>query len=112
VRALALLKQASAAAAETDQASDQQQRSEFTLDVSENPPTADQLRSILEYVGEARARDVVDGAAGVRDAIQKLELDKKRFKAPVIVDWNNGKAVIGDNESEILKMIKSLPQEK
>jgi len=28
------------------------------------------------------------------------------------VDWNNGKAVAGANESEILKMLNSLPKEE
>jgi hypothetical protein len=27
------------------------------------------------------------------------------------VDWNNGKVVAGANESEILKMLESLPKE-
>jgi hypothetical protein len=27
-----------------------------------------------------------------------------------VVDWNNGKAGAGDNESEILKMINALPK--
>jgi hypothetical protein len=25
-----------------------------------------------------------------------------------VVDWNNGKAVVGENESEILKMLESV----
>jgi hypothetical protein len=27
-----------------------------------------------------------------------------------VVDWNNGKAQAGENESEILKMINALPK--
>jgi hypothetical protein len=27
-----------------------------------------------------------------------------------VVDWNNGKAAAGENESEILKMVNALPK--
>ncbi|MCJ1484308.1 hypothetical protein MMC06_004476 [Schaereria dolodes] len=119
VRVLTILKQASAHASETateDQATDHThqnklQRTEFELNISEEAPTSDQLRSILEYVGARKAKDIVDGARDAGDAIRKLSEDKRRFKAPVVVDWNNGKAVIGDSESELLKMIGELPKE-
>ncbi|MCJ1334197.1 hypothetical protein MMC10_010904 [Thelotrema lepadinum] len=113
-RALALLKQISAQASETateDQASDHTaqnklQRSAFELDVNEEPPTGDQLRSIFEYVGDAKAKGMVKGATSVTDAIKLLREDGGRFQAPVIVDWEHGKAVLGENESEILNMLK------
>jgi hypothetical protein len=34
----------------------------------------------------------------------------QRLTLKQTVDWNNGRAVAGDNESEILKMINSLPK--
>ncbi|MCJ1260415.1 hypothetical protein MMC22_000276 [Lobaria immixta] len=119
IRVLTLLKQASAHASETateDQASDhshqnKMQRTEFELNVTEDPPTSDQLRTILEYVGGTRAKDVVDGARNEGDAIRTLSQDPSKFKAPVTVDWNNGRAVIGESESEIMKMISQLPKE-
>ncbi|MCJ1408313.1 hypothetical protein MMC19_002388 [Ptychographa xylographoides] len=118
IRVHNLLKQVSAQASETsteDQASDHShqnkiQRSEFELNVTEKPPTSDQLRTILEYVGAKRAKDVVEGAKDENDAMRKLQEDSSRFKRPVIVDWNNGRAVIGDSESEILKMVGNLPK--
>lgn len=115
-RALALLKQAAAQASETateDQASDHTaqnkiQRNEFELNVTEEPPTSDQLRSIFEYIGQNRVKDVVKGSSTVSEAIKLLQEDKNRFQPPVvcyvsltragpltslqIVDWNNGKA--------------------
>ncbi|MCJ1404431.1 hypothetical protein MMC11_007656 [Xylographa trunciseda] len=117
-RVLNILKQVSAHASEgatEDQASDHShqnkiQRSEFELNVTEEPPTSDQLRTILEYVGARRAKDVVDGAKDESDAMRLLKEDSKRFKRPVVVDWNNGRAVIGDSESEILKMVGELPK--
>ncbi|KAI9838924.1 MAG: hypothetical protein M1819_004132 [Sarea resinae] len=119
LRALTVLKQASANASETateDQATDhtaqnKAQRTEFDLDVTENAPTSDQLRSILEYVGSESAGELVKGARDEADAMRKLRESAENFKRPVIVDWNNGRAVLGDNESEILSMLKQLPKE-
>ena len=30
---------------------------------------------------------------------------------PVVVDWNQGRAVVGENESEILKLVRDVPSE-
>ncbi|KAL8661969.1 MAG: hypothetical protein Q9202_005095 [Teloschistes flavicans] len=102
IRAHTLLKQISAHASETateDQAADHTaqnklQRTEFELNVTEDPPTSDQLRTILEYVGSGggRAGQIVEGATDESDALKKLKEDPSRFKQPVIVDWNNGRA--------------------
>ncbi|KAI4120296.1 MAG: hypothetical protein LQ338_007115 [Usnochroma carphineum] len=102
VRAQTLLKQVSAHASETateDQATDHApqnkvQRTEFELNVTEDPPTSDQLRTILEYVGSGagRAGQIVEGAADEADALRKLKEDPNKFRRPVIVDWNNGRA--------------------
>ena len=120
LRVLTLLKQVSAHASETateDQATDHTsqnklQRTEFELNVTEEPPTSDQVRTILEYVGERQASQLVDGARDAQDAIHNLKEDSRRFKVPVVspsrlsepyiylftkfsvqtVDWNNGRA--------------------
>lgn len=60
------------------------QRTEFELNVTEDPPTSDQLRTILEYVGGTRAKDVVDGARNEGDAMRTLSQDPSKFKAPVV----------------------------
>lgn len=154
-RVLTLLKQASAQASETaneDQASNHSyqnkiQRSDFELNITEEPPTSDQLRSILEYVGGSRAKDVVEGARNEADAIKSLAQDPSKFRAPVVRILDQGRmlisidadgacrqltgamvglvsmrqriqkypdtnffAVIGDGESEIIKMINQLPK--
>jgi arsenate reductase-like glutaredoxin family protein len=110
-----LLKQVSAqsqATATEDQASDhtvQNQavtRDPFELEVTEAPPTPDQLRNIFEYLGDGKAAQLVKGAASESDALRKLKEDGENFQRPVVVDWNQGKAVAGENESEILKMIR------
>ncbi|KAI9744527.1 MAG: hypothetical protein M1818_002056 [Claussenomyces sp. TS43310] len=113
-----LLKQASATASEhatEDQASDHSaqshpQRQEFELDVTEEPPTSDQLQTILEYVGAQRASTIIKGAKDEADALKKLNENTENFQRPLTVDWNNGRAVVGENESEILKMLASLPK--
>ena len=92
MRAHALLKQISAQAAETatmDQATDHTaqnttQRSDFQLDITEQAPTGDQLRTIFEYIGPRKARDVVDGARDEADALRKLKEDPRKFRAPVV----------------------------
>ncbi|KAI9817476.1 MAG: hypothetical protein M1827_001086 [Pycnora praestabilis] len=119
LRALTQLKQASGEASETateDQAADhthqnKRQRTDFELNITEDPPTNDQLRSILEYVGAKRAGEIVKGARDEADAMRKLTDNAENFQRPVIVDWNNGRAIIGENKSEILKMLSTLPEE-
>jgi len=93
IKVLSLLKRASAVAGETateDQASDhtyQTQSSlttEFELNVTEDPPTPDQLKSILEYVGAKRANEIVSGAKDEKDALSKWKQDKNSFVRPLV----------------------------
>ncbi|KAL2429059.1 hypothetical protein ABEF95_003961 [Exophiala dermatitidis] len=116
VRVLNLLKQASAQASETateDQASDHTPqntavtRDPFELEVTEAPPTSDQLKSIFEYLGPGVAGELVKGAASQSDALRKIQSNGDAFTRPVVVDWTRGKAVVGDKESEILKLLKA-----
>ncbi|KAE8146754.1 thioredoxin-like protein [Aspergillus avenaceus] len=95
-------------------------RGEFNLEVTTAGPTSDQLRSIIEYVtgdpaGGGNNRvvygvgEVVRGARDAEDAIRIFkERGEGEFVRPVTVDWTNGRAVLGDNESEILKMVHQL----
>ncbi|RYP22189.1 hypothetical protein DL765_001837 [Monosporascus sp. GIB2] len=116
LRAANLLKQVSANATESateDQASDHtaqtnsfRQRPEFELNITEDPPTTDQLRTILEYVGKNKISSVVNGASTENEALKKFKESADNFKRPVVVDWHNGKAVASENESEILKMLE------
>ncbi|EAW15578.1 uncharacterized protein NFIA_049160 [Aspergillus fischeri NRRL 181] len=116
-RAHTILRQAAAVASETateDQASDhlehaKRQRGEFQLEVTTAPPTPDQLRNILDYVGGGvKPSDLVQGAKDAKDALELFKKDEGKFVRPVTVDWTHGKAVVGDNESEILKMVHQL----
>ncbi|KAF2717457.1 hypothetical protein K431DRAFT_153459 [Polychaeton citri CBS 116435] len=119
MRVHSILKQVTANAqshATEDQASDHEthskiQRAEFKLDIEEAPPTTDQLNSILEYLGPSKAGSVVSDATGSSDALRKFKQNSASFKRPVVVDWSNGRAVAGDDESEILKLLKTIPKE-
>ncbi|KAJ4264042.1 hypothetical protein NW762_006081 [Fusarium torreyae] len=115
VRVANLLKQVSANAtsgATLDQASDHSAqttpiRDQFELNITEDPPTDDQVKTILEYVGTSGISNVIKGANTEKDALRKFKESKENFVRPVVVDWNNGKAISGDNESEILKLLKA-----
>ncbi|TAQ85536.1 hypothetical protein B7494_g6153 [Chlorociboria aeruginascens] len=116
IRVQSFLKQASANAAEyatEDQASDHShqttpRRTEFELEVTEEPPTPEQLTSILEYLGGSKPSTVIKGARDEADALKKLKENSDNVQRPITVDWSNGKAVVGDQESEILKMFSDL----
>lgn len=76
---------------------------------------------------------MIQDATGTSDALRKFKQNESLFQRPVTVDWNNGRAgtysvsqtgifqgcighyllllVVGENESEILKLVKSLPKE-
>ncbi|KAM5346814.1 hypothetical protein ACJ41O_009819 [Fusarium nematophilum] len=115
VRVANLLKQVSAnatAGATIDQASDHSSqtkpiREQFELNITEEPPTDDQVKTILEYVGASGISNIVKGANNEKDALRKFKESKENFIRPVVVDWNNGKAIAGDNESEILKLLNA-----
>ncbi|KAJ6169036.1 hypothetical protein N7497_001879 [Penicillium chrysogenum] len=118
-RTLNILKQASTTASETateDQASDhsrhsKQQRGEFELE----------LRNILDYISPVSGvggpgekvtygvAELVKGARDAEDALKKFKEDNTNFVRPITVDWVNGRAVIGDDQSEILRMVRQLP---
>ncbi|KAL4883926.1 thioredoxin-like protein [Aspergillus karnatakaensis] len=114
-KALNILKTASAAAAASDAPSG---RGEFQLEVTTAPPTTDQLRNILEYVGGSPngagkpggktygVSEIVAGARDAEDAVKRFKEDSGRFVRPVTVDWTNGQVVVGEGESEILRMVR------
>lgn len=91
IRTQTLLKQLSATAsanATGDQASDHTaqhiQRSQFELEVTEEPPTEDQLKSILEYLGAGSAGKLIKGAKDNADAVRKLNANGESFERPVV----------------------------
>lgn len=67
-------------------------REPFELDVTEETPTEDQLRNIVDWVGTNKIGSVVEGATSISDAVKKLAADQNAFKRPVVVDWSQGRA--------------------
>lgn len=61
-------------------------------EIQEGAPTADQLTSILEYLGPSKAGSVIENATGTTDALRKFKQNESLFQRPVTVDWNNGRA--------------------
>ncbi|KHO00153.1 Thioredoxin-like fold protein [Metarhizium album ARSEF 1941] len=119
IRVANLVKHISAnaqAGATLDQASDhtaqtQANRDPFELNITEEPPTVEQVQTILDYVGRTSIAKVIKGARDEKDALKKFRESKESFLRPVTVDWNNGKAIAGDNESQILKLLKTQKSE-
>lgn len=92
MRAVTLLKQVSANASESateDQASDHShqthtKRQEFDLNITEDAPTADQLQTILEYVGQSKISSVVPGTSSLKEALKKFNESPNNFQRPVV----------------------------
>ncbi|KAK6977445.1 DUF1687-domain-containing protein [Favolaschia claudopus] len=94
----------------------------FNLEVVEAPPNADQLRTIMSYLPsnntQSRPASSVflsahpssSSSEGAElSAIVDLGRDKPNtFKWPVIVDWNAGKASVGDADGAagILELLR------
>jgi hypothetical protein len=98
MRVNTLLKQISANVSEhatEDQASDhspqtQPKRQEFEIEVTEDPPTQDQLKSILEYIGAQNAGTIIKGARDEADAMRKLKENSESFQRPVVCSSSTG----------------------
>ncbi len=61
-------------------------------DVVETAPTADQVTTILEYIGPSKAASIIKDATGSSDALRKFKESESLFQRPIVVDWNNGRA--------------------
>ncbi|KAL5604822.1 hypothetical protein BROUX41_001840 [Berkeleyomyces rouxiae] len=101
VRIAQSLKQAAVASANSTSGA----RDLFEVNVTEQAPTEDQLKTILSYAGASRISSIISGASSESEALKKYKLAPESFQRPVVVDWNNAKVVAGENESEILKLV-------
>ncbi|RFU74777.1 hypothetical protein TARUN_7456 [Trichoderma arundinaceum] len=107
VRVSNLLKQASTSAQTSATHEPAARRDPFELNITEDPPTVDQVQTILEYVGQSGASQIIKGARDDKDALRKFKENKENLLRPLTVDWSNGKAIAGVNESEILKLLNA-----
>ena len=98
----------------------------FNLEVIENsPPTADQIRTILDYLPPLRDADdphhvvalisshpsapsLPDRPHSPEGLVRLAQKTPQAIKWPIVVDWTNGRAVAGDSESvkEILEYMR------
>lgn len=87
-----ILKAASAnatAGATIDQASDHTaqtkgHREQFELNITEEPPTPDQVKTILEYVGKGGISTIIKGAQNEKEALKKYQENKDNLLRPVV----------------------------
>ncbi|KAI1460062.1 DUF1687-domain-containing protein [Annulohypoxylon moriforme] len=116
-----LLKEVSAsgtaAANVTDTPTDDQTQSKrldrvFELNITETPPTSDQLQTILDYVGKDQISKVIKGASTKKDALEIFRQNAASFSAPVVVDWHHGRAVAAGTSSKILEMLEQAKTDK
>ena len=88
----------------------------FNLEVIENtPPTADQIRTILDYLPPLRdvddphhvsalisshpsAPSLPDMPSSPEGLIRLAHKSPQAIKWPIVVDWTNGRASAGDSE--------------
>ncbi|KAK9384869.1 thioredoxin-like protein [Lipomyces mesembrius] len=84
-------------------------RKVFDLDVTEGPPTKDQLKTMLNYTGEHKVSSIVPGAASLSEATLILQSGgADKLLHPIVVDWVNGKAVLGDDEIGLKQLVQNL----
>lgn len=92
VKVANLVKQISAnaqAGATLDQASDHSAqtkpgREPFELNITEDPPTTDQVQTILGYVGAGGISKIVKGARDEKDALKRFKESKENFLRPLV----------------------------
>lgn len=92
MRVANLVKQISAnaqAGATLDQASDHSAqtkpgREPFELNITEEPPTTDQVQTILGYVGAGGIPKIIKGARDQKDALKRFKESNENFIRPLV----------------------------
>lgn len=79
-----LLKQASTSAQTSAVNDASARRDPFELNITEDAPTLDQVQTILQYVGQNGASQVVKGARDDKDALRKFKENKENLLRPLV----------------------------
>jgi len=83
---------------------------QFNLEVIANLPTKDQLQTIESFLPHrGLASFVTNGSPATTDQLlSQAKRDLEAFKWPVVVDWVEGKAAVGDVDgvNEILENLR------
>lgn len=56
----------------------------ITLDVTENLPTGDQLKNMVEFLGEGNAGQLVEGAKDLTEAGRMMRMNSGALKRPIV----------------------------
>ena len=76
------------------------------LEVATYKPSKDQLHIITGYLGGGYAAGkLVQGANGLEDAVRILDEDETKLNVPFLVEWFNGKVVLGDDEVKVDQLL-------
>jgi arsenate reductase-like glutaredoxin family protein len=59
-------------------------RPEFDVEITEKPPTNDQLSTILSYIQPTMISQIVKGATSESEALKKFNDDARNFQRPVV----------------------------
>jgi arsenate reductase-like glutaredoxin family protein len=59
-------------------------RDPFELEITEEPPTAEQLRTILEHMDKGDISQVVEGSHDQKEALRRFKESKETFLRPVV----------------------------
>lgn len=80
-----------------------------TLEVSTTPPTRAQLETITSYLGGGYAANkLVEGAKGLDDAERIVQQDESKLNAPVLVDWDGGRVVLGGDKERVEHLLEEI----
>ncbi|KAK1781027.1 hypothetical protein QBC45DRAFT_406455 [Copromyces sp. CBS 386.78] len=109
IRIATLLKQAAGSGAAVAQNAPAD-KFDFELNITEEAPTTEQLKTILDYVGKAGISSIISDAQDETEALKKFKDNTDNLKRPIVVDWNNGKVFTSENGSAMLKMLEALPK--
>ena len=90
----------------------------FNLTIAENPPTADQIRTLLPYLTRSDSPAVLlsshpsapsgeDRPTTPEGIVDVAARTPNALRWPIIVDWNSGKAAAG-NLDGVVEMLEHL----
>lgn len=95
VRVAGVLQKASARATAGTQTTSA--REQFDLNITEDPPTEDQVKTILGYVGPSGIASVIKGAKDEKDALRKFKESNGNFIQPVVRSLSLHGSGVDDN---------------
>ncbi|KAF9523210.1 thioredoxin-like protein [Crepidotus variabilis] len=94
---------------------------QFDLEVVESPPTTDQLQTIMSYLPSPATNPAMvllsahpssseqpQSLKAIHDLVEK---NPNALKWPIVVNWNDGKAAIG-NERDVKEILEDIRKQR